>query len=114
MHSVSALVSLRMTFSLCRKANADKRIMGPPSYFPTQYNFRVVRMNNCPWAATMDARTTSLSRGSSMGITFISLPSAAFTMAASPSRRCTVVSRTANPMCLLHATVLSSGAILSN
>jgi hypothetical protein len=30
---------------------------------PTQYNLRVVRMNNCPWAAMIDDRTISPAPG---------------------------------------------------
>ena len=52
--------------------------------FPTQYNLRVVRMNNWPWAALIEARSGSWSVASSIGITRSSSPRAALRIATSP------------------------------
>ena len=53
---------------------------------PTQYNLRVVRMNNCPWAAMIDARTISPSTGLSIGITRSTSPLVALNTATCPSK----------------------------
>ena len=50
---------------------------GAGGYFPMQYSFFVVLMNNWPCAALIDALTTALPSGSSIWIEFMSLPVAA-------------------------------------